>query len=102
MISFFVVILCALITWFFVDGIRVREMAIAIGKRACERHDVQFLDGSAALSRVGLRRDGGTLKILRTYQFEFSDSGDNRRKAYISMLGAQLFLMRMNLENAEQ
>jgi len=38
-----------------------------------------------------LARDGdGQLKIARTYTFEFSDTGNNRRDGAIVMLGGEL------------
>jgi hypothetical protein len=38
-----------------------------------------------------LRRDGeGQLRIARTYTFEFSDTGNNRRHGAIVMLGGEL------------
>ncbi|MEO5572993.1 MAG: DUF3301 domain-containing protein [Gammaproteobacteria bacterium] len=84
--------------WFWLDSMRMRETAVRIGAEACRRHDVQFLDDTVALHRLGLDRDGrGHLRIRRTYQFDFSESGDNRRRAYIIMIGAQLDVLQMGL-----
>ena len=42
-------------------------------------------------SRVRLGRDDdGQLRIARTYTFEFSDTGNNRRHGAIVMLGGEL------------
>ena len=58
---------------------------------ACERYELQFLDDTVSVSRVRLGRDDdGQLKIARTYTFEFSDTGNNRRHGAIVMLGAEL------------
>jgi hypothetical protein len=36
------------------------------------------------------RDDEGRLKVARTYTFEFSDTGNNRRDGAIVMLGGKL------------
>ncbi|MEO7558181.1 MAG: DUF3301 domain-containing protein [Gammaproteobacteria bacterium] len=98
MASAFLLLLTVLGAWFWLDSMRMREVAIRIGAEACRRHDVQFLDGTVALHRLGLYRDGrGHVRIRRTYQFDFSESGDNRRRAYVIMLGAQLEVLQMGL-----
>jgi hypothetical protein len=73
------------------DSLRARERAVAAGRAACERYGVQFLDDTVAFARVRLGRDDeGRLKPRRTYQFEFSDTGNNRRSGAIVMLGGEL------------
>jgi len=74
--------------WYWYDGMQAREQAIVAGRRTWAESGVQFLDESVALSRVRLARDGhGRLQLQRHYRFEFSDTGDNRRPAVVSMLG---------------
>ncbi|MEO5702372.1 MAG: DUF3301 domain-containing protein [Gammaproteobacteria bacterium] len=91
-------ILAALVVWFWLDSMRMREVAVRMGAEACQRHDVQFLDDTVSLHRLSLYRDGrGHVQIRRTYQFDFSESGENRRRAYIVMLGAQLEVLQMGL-----
>lgn len=98
MSSFIFLLATALGVWFWVDSMRMREIAIRVGSEACQRHDVQFLDQTVALNRLGLFSDGrGHLRIRRTYQFDFSESGENRRRAYIVMLGAQPEVVQMGL-----
>lgn len=77
--------------WFWLDGMRARESAVALAKRVCSGDGVQLLDDTVAVSSVRLgRRGGGGLQIRRTYRFEFSDTGDNRRPGTIVMLGHQI------------
>ncbi len=79
----------AVLLW--VDSLRAREHALGAGRRACERLGVQLLDETVAFARLRLGRDDeGRLKPLRTYTFEFSDTGHNRRRGAIVMLGAEL------------
>ena len=76
---------------FWLDSLRARERAVQAGRTACQRYDLQFLDDTVSFTRIRLRRDeGGQLKIARTYTFEFSDTGNNRRHGAIEMLGSEL------------
>jgi len=77
--------------FFWLDSLRARERALQAGRAACERHELQFLDETVSFTRVRLARDDeGQLKIARTYVFEFSDTGNNRRHGAIVMLGGEL------------
>jgi hypothetical protein len=82
-------ILAGLFLW--LDSLRARERALEAGRSACERYALQFLDDTVSFARMRLaRNDEGDLRIARTYTFEFSDTGNNRRHGAIVMLGAQL------------
>ena len=84
-----VLILAAIVFW--VDSLRAREKALAAGRGACARYGVQFLDETVVFAALGLARDDeGRLRLRRTYTFEFSDTGDNRRHGAIVMLGGEL------------
>ncbi|MCB1642081.1 MAG: DUF3301 domain-containing protein, partial [Xanthomonadales bacterium] len=43
------------LAWLWLDGARARELAIGLAKSYCEKHDLQFLDETVALSRMALR-----------------------------------------------
>jgi hypothetical protein len=76
---------------FWVDSLRARERALAAGRSACERYGLQFLDDTVSFARLGLARDAdGRLRLRRSYTFEFSDTGNNRRHGAIVLLGAEL------------
>lgn len=73
------------------DSLRARERAVQAGRSACERYGLQFLDDTVSFARLRLARDDdGRLSIARTYTFEFSDTGNNRRDGAIVMLGGEL------------
>jgi hypothetical protein len=73
------------------DSLRARERAVKAGRSACDRYELQFLDDTVAFARLRLARDDdGQLKIARTYTFEFSDTGNNRRHGAIVMLGGEM------------
>jgi hypothetical protein len=74
-----------------VDSLRAREHAVAAGRAACARYGLQLLDDTVSFARLRVARDeDGRLRLKRTYAFEFSDTGNNRRRGAIVMLGAQL------------
>jgi hypothetical protein len=73
------------------DSLRARERAVRAGRAACERYGLQFLDDTVSFARMRPGRDEeGRLRISRTYVFEFSDTGNNRRHGSIVMLGGDL------------
>ena len=74
-----------------VDSLRARERAVKAGRSACERYELQFLDDTVSFARLRLARNhDGELRIARTYTFEFSDTGNNRRQGAIVMLGGEV------------
>jgi len=76
---------------FWTDSLRARERALQAGRRACERYGVQLLDETVVFASLRLARDeDGRMRLKRTYSFEFSDTGDNRRRGAIVMLGPEL------------
>ncbi len=84
-----VLLVAAALLW--ADSLRARERAVRAGRSACERYQLQFLDDTVSFARLRLARDeGGQLKIARTYTFEFSDTGNNRRHGAIVMLGGEV------------
>lgn len=91
MATLFTLLLLILGAWFWLDSLRAREIACGISKEACESLGVQFLDGTVALQTLRTGRNAvGHLRLLRTYQFDFSDTGVQRDKGTISLLGIEL------------
>jgi hypothetical protein len=84
-----IAIVAGILLW--VDSLRARERAVQAGRSACQRYDLQFLDDTVSFARIRLaRNEEGELRIVRTYTFEFSDTGNNRRHGAIVMLGGEL------------
>ena len=83
--------------WYWFSSLRVREHAIAAGRRASGEAGVQFLDDTVALTRTRLTRDSdGRLQFARRYRFEFSDTGDNRRPGHIGVVGERVESVEMD------
>jgi Protein of unknown function (DUF3301) len=84
-----VLIIAGILFW--IDSLRARERALAAGRSACQRYGVQLLDETVQFVALRLARDDeGRLRLRRSYTFEFSDTGDNRRHGAIVMLGGEL------------
>jgi hypothetical protein len=82
-------LLAAIALW--IDSLRARELAVREGRSACERYSLQFLDDTVSFARMRLGRNAdGELRLARTYTFEFSDTGNNRRHGSIVVLGAEV------------
>jgi hypothetical protein len=86
-----------LLLWFWRDSLRVRETAIKISRQVCQSHDIQLLDQTVALQRLGIRWTRSGPKIRRVYAFDFSKEGSERQTAYLVMLGAQNVSVHINL-----
>lgn len=70
------------------DSMRARERAVSFCRNLCSRHDVQFLDDTVSLARLGIRRDPGRgLKLHRVYEFEFSAEGQSRSLGSVVLTG---------------
>ena len=94
--------LMAAAVFLWLDSLRARERAVKAGRAACERYALQFLDETVSFTRMRLRRDAeGQLRIARTYTFEFSDTGNNRRRGAIVMLGGELQDLQMEPYRAQ-
>jgi len=77
--------------WFLWSSLRAREAANAAIRPACRAEGYLFLDDTVALDRIRLRRnDEGRALIERVYRFDYSDTGDNRRRGYVTLLGARV------------
>lgn len=102
MLEIFTFALFALLVVFWMDGMRVRELAVAAAKTACKRDDMQFLDDTVSLvSFKFARNDYGRLKTRRVYQFEFSDTGNNRLEGSVEMLGKRVGVLYMEPHRIE-
>jgi len=81
----------AVLGWLWYDSMRARERAVGAGASACVREGLQLLDDTVeCVSLKPARNAAGRLVLRRTYRFEFSDTGDNRRDGSIVMLGGEV------------
>ncbi len=88
----------AAITWFWLDSLKAREAAVLAARELCIAEGMQFLDDTVAISNLKpVRDDSGSLTLQRAYNFEYSDTGDNRLKGSVVMLGHRVALLNVGL-----
>ena len=87
--------------WLWLDSLSARQLAISATKAACNSEGLQLLDDTVAIHRLSVRRDSdGVLRIHRIYDFEYSDTGNDRRSGSIALLGARVLVINLALPNA--
>ena len=87
----FLLVALAVVAWYWYDSMRARERALGVGRVACERDGLQLLDDTVQCVRLRFaRNEEGRLQLRRTYRFEFSDTGLNRRDGSIVLRGTEL------------
>ena len=84
-------VMLAIIAWFWLDGIKAREIAVAAGQQAAEKYGLQFLDETVAMTQLRAGRNrSGHMKLKRTYGFEVSDTGVERLSCSVTLLGKRV------------
>jgi hypothetical protein len=77
--------------FFFSSARGAAERAAEIGRDACQAANVQWLDESVHAIGMRLRRnDNGWLGVERSFRFEYSDDGQNRRIGRVVLQGRRL------------
>ena len=88
------ILFLAAIAWLWLDSLKVREAAVRAAREICRAEGLLLLDDTVAISGIRLRRgEDGTVRLQRFYDFEFSDTGNNRLKGDLVMLGHRLMLL---------
>ncbi len=94
--SIFFLLLLSVVAWFWFDAQRTQEVAKSLCKQVCGQLHLQLLDDTIAVARVRLKRDNqGRWGVQRTYQFEFSDGGNNRQQGTVIMRGMTLEILEL-------
>lgn len=85
-----VILLIGALIWFWLDSARARELAVGICSESCNRAQLQFLDQTVALRRLGIRWTPQGIRVRRTFQFDYSEEGEGRHQGRITLVGIQL------------
>jgi len=84
----------AAIAWFWFDSLKAREAAMRAAREVCAAEGLMFLDDTVAIASLKpVRDDGGRITLQRAYDFEFSDTGNNRLKGSVVMRGHRVMLL---------
>jgi len=85
------IMILAVFIWFWLESMKINEIARMIGARKCRENNVQFLDDTVQLSSIKIGKNSyGQLKLIRHYNFEFTNSELHRYKGKLSLAGKQL------------
>lgn len=94
-------LLLAAFAWFWMDGLKARETALAAARRACDAEGLQLLDETVAVERLRpARDDGGRLVLRRDYVFEYSRDGFDRHRGTLTLHGRELTLLDLRQRTA--
>jgi hypothetical protein len=86
-----IILLCtSVFVWYFLDGMRAREVATAVAKEYCRQVDLQFLDGTVNLRSIALRRTIDGLAFRRTFEFQYTRDDNIRHHGAVVMMGKQV------------
>jgi hypothetical protein len=96
-----VILLLAGLGWLWLDSLRAREAAMRAARAACSAEGLMLLDDTVAIASLKPARDeDGRIRLQRAYEFEFSDTGDNRLKGSIVLLGHRVVILNVGLRIA--
>ncbi len=74
--------------WLAWSSLRARETANVAIRDACAQRGYMFLDDTVGLTSMRPIRDGdGRLTLRRSYNFAYSDTGHNRNKGTVTLIG---------------
>jgi len=85
------ILLLGAICWLWLDSLKAREAAVRAAREICKAEGLMLLDDTVSIASLKLARDeNGHLRLQRAYHFEYSDTGDNRLKGNVVMLGHRM------------
>lgn len=88
------ILLLGALAWLWVDSLNAREAGVREARSACADEALQLLDDTVAIRSLRLARDDlGRLRLQRCYEFEYSDTGDNRRRGSVTLLGHDVVMV---------
>ncbi|MDT3735739.1 MAG: DUF3301 domain-containing protein [Denitratisoma sp.] len=87
--------------WLWLDSLKARDIGIAAARAACQSEGLQLLDDTVAIAGLKpARNEDGRLLLQRAYAFEYSDTGDNRRRGSVVLLGHRVTVLNVGLRLA--
>ena len=94
-------ILLGTLAWLWFDGFTAREAGMRAVRTACASENLQLLDDTVALASLKPGRgEDGRLALRRIYAFEFSDTGNDRRRGSVTLLGDRVLVINIGLRLA--
>jgi hypothetical protein len=92
--TFVFIVFLVVLVWYLADSLAAREAGVLAAKEACEKEGLLFLDDTVAQRGIRvMRKDNGHLAIQRSFEFEYSDTGNNRRPGNVTLLGRVVIMI---------
>ncbi|TNC80981.1 MAG: DUF3301 domain-containing protein [Oleiphilus sp.] len=83
--------LVILIAWYWVKNREIKDQALVAAARYCKELSLMLLDQTIVLKRQRIRKNSrGRWCIERSYQFDFTSTGDDRYQGRIVMEGPRV------------
>lgn len=83
-----IALLFSLLLWLWWSAQGAKQLALEATRRYCSSMDVQLLDDVVALRGFWLKRDEvGNVRVWRSYNFEFTSTGNERYQGRVVLLG---------------
>jgi hypothetical protein len=87
------IFLLGTIAWLWFDSLKAREAAVRAARAICAAEGLLLLDDTVSISGLKpVRGADGRLTLQRSYDFEFSDTGNTRLRGSMVLRGHQLVL----------
>ena len=88
------ILMLGALAWLWFDSLKAREAAVRAARAACAAEGLLLLDDTVAICGLKpARDDDGRLKLQRAYDFEYSDTGNNRLKGSVVLLGHRVLIL---------
>ena len=88
--AFLIILFASAVAWWW-RGYAVKEVALQATRAHCREMQVQLLDESVVMCGLWFRRDaGGSLRVRRSFEFEFTSTGDERYHGCTVTLGPRV------------
>ena len=86
------------LAWLWYDSLKARDAGIQAVRSACAAEELQLLDETVAIASLKpVRDEDGRLVLRRAYDFEYTDTGNNRRRGSLVLLGQRVLVINIGL-----
>src|SRR4051812_10294783 len=95
------IVVVGCVAWLWLDSLKAREVAVIAARAGCRAENLLLLDDMVAIANVKLARDDdGRVKLQRAYNFEYSDTGNNRLTGSLVLRGHRVILLNVGVRAA--
>ena len=101
MTEIFGILFLAGVAWLWLDSLKAREAAVRAARSICAAEGLLLLDDTVSIAHLKPMRDAaGRVTLQRAYDFEYSDTGNNRLRGSLVMQGHHLVLLNIGQRQA--